>query len=169
MFHDATAFNQPIGAWNTGAITGMSLMFTGAIAFNQPIGSWNTSAVRTMQQVFEGATAFNQPIGTWNTSLVNTMYQLFYNASSFNQNISGWIVSQVDSYFNFRAGSLLSDANTPSRFRVNQQNVAGGDQSDTTLLSSGDLIDLVFENVFLCICKANATFKYIQNYLYIFV
>jgi surface protein len=37
MFYNASAFNQPIGKWNTAAVTNMRSMFYGASAFNQPL------------------------------------------------------------------------------------------------------------------------------------
>merc|ERR1712154_488092 len=73
MFTDAYRFNQPIGDWNTAAVTGMSYMFTDAEAFNQPIGDWNTAAVTGMSSMFTDAEAFNQPIVDWNTSAVADM------------------------------------------------------------------------------------------------
>jgi hypothetical protein len=45
MFYEALAFNQPIGAWNTGAVRDMSFMFYGASMFNQNIRGWNVAAV----------------------------------------------------------------------------------------------------------------------------
>jgi surface protein len=45
-------------------------MFGSTSAFNQPIGTWNTSAVTNMSQMFELATAFNQTI-TWITGLTS--------------------------------------------------------------------------------------------------
>jgi surface protein len=45
MFGSTTAFNQPIGAWNTGAVTDMNLMFYSASQFNQTISGWNVSNV----------------------------------------------------------------------------------------------------------------------------
>jgi surface protein len=41
LFYNATAFNQPIGAWNTGAVTNMNYMFNVATSFNQNISEWN--------------------------------------------------------------------------------------------------------------------------------
>jgi surface protein len=40
MFYNASAFNQPLGNWNTAKVTDMSVMFYGASAFNQDIGNW---------------------------------------------------------------------------------------------------------------------------------
>ena len=54
MFNGATAFNQPIGTWNTGAVTNMSQMFQNATAFNQPIGTWNTGAATSVSGMFSG-------------------------------------------------------------------------------------------------------------------
>ena len=76
MFDGAQAFNQPIGAWNTSAVTDMNYMFYGASAFNQPIGAWDTSAVTNMGSMFAW-TAFNQPIGAWDTSAVTNMGSMF--------------------------------------------------------------------------------------------
>ena len=67
-----SAFNQPIGSWNTARVTSMRTMFMDAAAFNQPIGSWNTSQVTDMARMFQGADAFNQPIGAWYTCLLYT-------------------------------------------------------------------------------------------------
>ena len=63
MFQSASAFNQPVGSWSTGAVTTMSYMFYSASAFNQDIGAWDTSGVTTMYRMFWGASAFNQDLG----------------------------------------------------------------------------------------------------------
>jgi surface protein len=97
----------------------MDMMFDGAVMFNQPLNSWNTAKVTSTGHMFRGAIRFNQPLSSWNTAKVTFMTRMFENAASFNQNISGWNVGAVraDGYGNFRAGSPLTTANTPSRFR----------------------------------------------------
>ena len=116
MFWNATAFNQPIGAWNTAAVTNMYATFGSATAFNQPIGSWNTAAVTNMMYMFSSTTAFNQSIGTWNTSAVTNMDSMFWNATAFNQNINGWNITNVSpkppNYF-ISATSALTPENNP--------------------------------------------------------
>ena len=57
MFGAAAAFNQPIGAWDTSAMTDMNGMFCEAAAFSQPIGAWDTSAVTDMNAMFCDAAA----------------------------------------------------------------------------------------------------------------
>ena len=96
---EATPFNQPIGTWNTSAVTSMFSMFAQAGSFNQNIGSWNTSSVTNMSYMFSQASVFNQAINTsgssWNTSSVTDMSYMFRQASAFNQNIGSWNVSSV--------------------------------------------------------------------------
>ena len=75
-----TSFNEPIGSWNTSAVTDMQGMFYKAKKFNQSIGSWDTSAVADMEGMFSSAENFNQPIGCWNTSAVTDMEGMFSSA-----------------------------------------------------------------------------------------
>jgi surface protein len=93
----------------------MTQMFYDATAFNQPIGAWNTSKVTDMQSLFASAAVFNQPIGSWNTGAVTNMNFMFQNASAFNQNISGWNVSNVSSKppSDFSTGSQLTAQTSP--------------------------------------------------------
>lgn len=105
MFYYATIFNQPIGSWNTAAITRMDKMFEGAWAFNQPIGSWNTAAVTKMDIMFKDAGFFNQPIGSWNTAKVTDMSNMFFNASAFNQPIGAWNTALVNNMSYMFAGA----------------------------------------------------------------
>ena len=119
MFAGATAFNRPIGNWNTANVTVTDMMFDGAVMFNQPLNTWNTTKFTSTGHMFRGAIRFNQPLNTWNTAKATFMTRMFENAASFNQNISGWNVTAVraDGYTNFRAGSPLTTANTPPKFR----------------------------------------------------
>ena len=71
MFLTAKWFNQPIGKWNTAAVTDMSNMFRNADRFNQPIGNWNTANVKTMDYMFDSALHFSQDISGWNVGSLN--------------------------------------------------------------------------------------------------
>ncbi len=108
MFFQASAFNQPIGAWNVSNVTNMVGMFLEASAFNQPIGAWNVSNVTDMAEMFLEASAFNQPIGAWNVSNVTDMAEMFDGASAFNQPIGAWNVSNVTNMVWMFSGVTLS-------------------------------------------------------------
>jgi surface protein len=122
MFSNAIAFNKPLNSWDTALVGNMVAMFYNAEKFNQNIGSWDTSIVTTMEYMFQEAIAFNNGgspnIGDWDVSIVSNMGNMFQNAQAFNQNISNWDVSAVTegNFNNFRAGSALTQANTPPAF-----------------------------------------------------
>jgi surface protein len=100
IFNGTASFNQPIGNWNTGAVTNMSEAFFGS-SFNQPIGNWNTGAVTNMTLMFgNGACLFNQPIGNWNTGAVTDMTDMFKDNITFNQPIGNWNTGNVTSMKN---------------------------------------------------------------------
>jgi predicted flavoprotein YhiN len=44
MFVDASAFNQPVGGWDVGAVRNVSYMFRGAAAFGQLVSRWQLCA-----------------------------------------------------------------------------------------------------------------------------
>jgi surface protein len=125
MFCGACAFNQPIGNWDTGAVTDIAYMFGSAYAFNQPIGSWNTSAVTNMAYMFSGARAFNQPIGNWNTSAVTNMAYMFRDARAFNQPIGHWDIilhnNRLNALSNMFIGAMsFQEHNKTARYDLPQ-------------------------------------------------
>jgi len=69
MFRDATAFNQNISSWNTGAVTDMAGMFRDAPAFNQNIGTWNVENVQNFSGFMQGKTD-----ATFSTTNLNAIY-----------------------------------------------------------------------------------------------
>jgi len=69
MFRDATAFNQNISSWNTGAVTIMQQMFKDAPAFNQNIGTWNVANVTNFSGFMQGKTP-----ATFSTTNLNAIY-----------------------------------------------------------------------------------------------
>ncbi|MDQ6531278.1 BspA family leucine-rich repeat surface protein [Flavobacterium sp. LHD-85] len=81
----------------SGAID-MSQMFSGATGFNQPIGNWNTSAVTNMVNMFAYASNFDQNINTWDISKISSLNGMFLGAAKFNQNIGAWNVSNVTDF-----------------------------------------------------------------------
>ncbi|WP_264551941.1 BspA family leucine-rich repeat surface protein [Flavobacterium sp. N2038] len=101
MFISCSNFNQPIGNWNTAAVTDMSQMFQGANKFNQNIGAWNVSNVSSFSSMFNSAFVFNNggspDINNWKLKVtgavsLNSMFQGGGGSypMQFNQPIGNW-------------------------------------------------------------------------------
>jgi surface protein len=76
MFRAASAFNQDISGWATGAVTNMTSMFRRASAFNQNIGGWDTGAVTDMHYMFDDVTLstsnYDSLLDGWNSQTLQT-------------------------------------------------------------------------------------------------
>lgn len=108
-----TLGTKTYNAWNVSNLLNTQRMFY-LCRFNQPIGNWNTSAVTNMAEMFRDGRGFNQPIGSWNVSNVTNMFAMFYEAGDFNQNIGSWNVSNVTNFTDFmgaRFPAIYSAAN----------------------------------------------------------
>ena len=98
-----TAFNQPIGNWNTSKVTNMQDMFR--CSFNQDISTWDVSNVNSMRLMFYSNSSFNQPIGAWNTNSLTNIQQMLSNADAFDQDLSNWVVTGITTATYFMNGS----------------------------------------------------------------
>ena len=69
-------------------------MFYLAGSFNQPLGSWNTAAVTTMNSMFFAAGSFNQPLGTWALNTGVDMQSMLnssgLNCANYSATLVGW-------------------------------------------------------------------------------
>ena len=76
-----------------------------ATAFNQDISSWETGAVVYMQTMFFRATNFDQNISLWDVRNVEYMGSMFRNATNFNQDLSSWNSQSVQDCIGFATGA----------------------------------------------------------------
>ena len=90
LLMDLTAFNQPLGCWNTSGIQSLSRMFKGAKTFDQPIGVWETSRVTTIAGMFKGALRFNQDLSDWDVRGISDFSETFASAASFDGPVGNW-------------------------------------------------------------------------------
>jgi surface protein len=104
-----SAFNQPIGNWDTVRVNNMSNMFASATNFNQNLSNWDVSNVTNMSNMFS-ASGFNNfnnggnsGINNWDVSNVTNMQSMF-SSSAFNQPINNWDISNVTNFNNFMFG-----------------------------------------------------------------
>jgi surface protein len=125
MFDEASAFNQPLGSFDTSKVTSFQAGFRYARSFNQPV-PFDTANATVMAEMFQGAVAFNQTLASFDTSkiqfmetmfkhakslikmcylLVLDMSGMFAGASSFSRNLTAWSwtvnkVTKVTDMFN---------------------------------------------------------------------
>ena len=85
MFHNATAFNQPV-RFNADKVKDMNSMFKGATAFNSEVVLVALEATN-MSHMFEKATAFNSEVRLYTPEVTNMSY-MFAEAEKFNQPIT---------------------------------------------------------------------------------
>lgn len=109
MFYGTTAFNQPLGSWNTTNVTNMKDMFSNATAFNQPLASWNTAHVTHMNNMFSGATAFDQNLAAWNVTALTDASGMFSNitlsTANYDALLNAWEAQATHSNVAFDGGS----------------------------------------------------------------
>lgn len=93
-----TPFNQPIQNWTLPpAVTSLGEsnqgMFFQNSAFNQPIGTWNTSSIIKMRQVFFSAAGFDQDISNWQVTQVTDLLGFMQNATLSTANYDALLIA----------------------------------------------------------------------------
>ena len=64
-FDGATAFNQPLDAWDVSNVVHANSMFRNAVSFNQDLSSWRPERFLESSNMFRGATNFSQDLCSW--------------------------------------------------------------------------------------------------------
>ena len=99
MFNGATAFDQPLWKWGTGANgigkgssnnISLSGMFANTTNNHHSLRSLNHAKVTDYSAFAKNNTAFNQPINDWNIKNVNDFTDMFNGATAFNQALWKW-------------------------------------------------------------------------------
>ena len=93
-----TPFNQPIQNWTLPpAVTSLGEnnqgMFYQNSAFNQPIGTWNTSSIIKMRQVFFSAAVFDQDVSNWQVTQVTDLVGFMQNAKLSTANYDALLIA----------------------------------------------------------------------------
>jgi surface protein len=83
---DITASITSLGENNQG-------MFYQNSAFNQPIGTWNTSSIIKMRQVFFSAAVFDQDVSNWQVTQVTDLVGFMQNAKLSTANYDALLIA----------------------------------------------------------------------------